>query len=143
MKRLALTTALAVLLPLCSQAADLTLDVEGLDTGRLQGATLMVAVFTDAAGWLRQPRAGQRFELGPEAAGGRISVVLKDLPDGPIALTLFQDVNANGRLDMSATGMPTEPYGFSNNASAAYGPPRFEQAQLQPAPGASIRVRLN
>jgi uncharacterized protein (DUF2141 family) len=109
-------TALGALLPLCSQAADLMLEVDGLDTSRLEGATLMVAVFTEPAGWLRQPRAGHRFVLGPEA---------------------------NGRMDMNPMGIPTEPYGFSNNAAGSFGPPKFEQAVMTPVVGATVKVRLN
>lgn len=142
MKRQAFATALLALLPLCSWAADVTLEVEGLDASRLQGATLLVAVFTEPAGWLRQPQSGQRFTLDA-AAGGKVSVVLKGLPEGPLALSLFQDANANGRLDMNPMGMPVEPYGFSNNAVGHFGPPKFEQAVLTPAAGAPIKVRLN
>ncbi|KQV92283.1 MULTISPECIES: DUF2141 domain-containing protein [unclassified Roseateles] len=143
MKHQALASALFALLPLCSQAADVTLEVEGLDTSRLQGATLMVAVFTEPANWLRQPQTGLRFVLGPEATGGKFSVVLKDLPEGPLALSLFQDANANGRLDMNAMGIPVEPYGFSNNAAGTFGPPKFEQAVVTPVTGASVKVKLN
>lgn len=138
------TLALAALsvLPLCSQAADLTLEVEGLDTSRLQGATLMVAVFTEPATWLRQPKAGHRFALAP-SANGKFSVVLKDLPEGPLALSLFQDANANGRLDMNAMGIPVEPYGFSNDAAGNFGPPKFEQAVLTPVAGTPVKIKLN
>lgn len=139
----ALAAAAFALLPVCSQAVDMTLEVEGLDTSRLQGATLMVAVFTEPGHWLRQPQAGHRFTLPAEAASGKFSVVLKDLPDGPVALTLFQDVNANGRLDMNAMGIPTEPYGFSNDATVQFGPPKFEQALLTPAAGVPVKVKLN
>ncbi|KQW41234.1 MULTISPECIES: DUF2141 domain-containing protein [unclassified Roseateles] len=143
MKKALAAAALTAMLPLCSHAADVTLEVEGLDASRLAGATLMVAVFTDPAGWLRQPQSGQRFVLGAEAANGKVSVVLKDLPDGPLALSLFQDANANGRLDMNAMGIPTEPYGFSNNADGGFGPPKFEQAVMTPAAGVTIKVRMN
>jgi uncharacterized protein (DUF2141 family) len=81
--------------------------------------------------------------LGPEAASGKLSVLLKDLPDGPLALTLFQDANANGRMDMNPMGIPTEPYGFSNNAAGSFGPPKFEQAVMTPVVGATVKVRLN
>lgn len=138
----ALATALFALLPLCSQAADVTLEVEGLDTSRLAGATLMVAVFTEPSTWLRQPLSGHRFSL-EAAAGGKLTVVLKDLPDGPLALSLFQDANANGRLDMNAMGMPIEPFGFSNNAVGNFGPPKFEQAVVTPVAGTPVKVRLN
>lgn len=138
----ALAATLFALLPLCSQAADVTLEVEGLDTSRLQGATLMVAVFTEPVAWLRQPLSGHRFSL-EAAAGGKLTVVLKNLPDGPLALSLFQDANANGRLDMNAMGMPIEPFGFSNNAVGNFGPPAFEQAVVTPLAGTPVKVRLN
>ena len=137
------TASLLALLPLCSQAADVTLEVEGLDATRLQGATLMVAVFTEPASWLRQPQSGRRFALGPEAASGKFSVVLKDLPDGPLAISLFQDANANGRLDLNAMGIPVEPFGFSNNAAGNFGPPQFEQAVVTPMAGTPVKVKLN
>ncbi|KQV48291.1 hypothetical protein ASC95_20295 [Pelomonas sp. Root1217] len=143
MKHQALAIALFALLPLCSQAADVTLEVEGLDTSRLQGAALMVAVFTESASWLRQPQTGLRFALGAEAAGGRFSVVLKNLPEGPLAISLFQDANANGRLDMNPMGIPVEPFGFSNNAAGSFGPPQFEQAVVTPVAGVSVKVKLN
>lgn len=143
MKKALAAASLTALLPLSVLAADITLEVEGLDPSRLQGATLMVAVFTEPAHWLRQPVTGQRFVLGAEAASGRLSVALKDLPDGPLALTLFQDTNANGRLDMNAVGLPTEPYGFSNNAPSSFGPPRFEDAVMTPVTGSTVKVRLN
>lgn len=133
---------LSVLLPLCSHAADLTLEVEGLDTSRLAGASLMVAVYTEPASWLRQPQSGHRFAL-EAATNGRLSVVLKDLPAGPLALSLFQDANANGRLDRNPLGMPIEPYGFSNDAAGNFGPPKFEQAVLTPVAGQPLKVRLN
>jgi len=142
MKHQALATALLALLPLCSQAADVTLEVEGLDTSRLQGATLMVAVFTEPTGWLRQSKLGQRFGI-EAAASGKFTVVLKDMPDGPLAISLFQDANANGRLDMNAMGIPVEPFGFSNNAAGNFGPPKFEQAVVTPVAGAPVRIRLN
>jgi uncharacterized protein (DUF2141 family) len=139
----ALATALFALLPLCGQAAEVTLEVEGLDARRLEGAALLVAVFTEPANWLRQPQIGHRFVLGAESVNGKFTVVLKDLPEGPLAISLFQDANANGRLDMNAMGIPTEPYGFSNNASGSFGPPKFEQALMTPAAGVPVKVRLN
>ena len=138
----ALVAALFACLPLCSQAADVTLEVEGLDASRLAGASLMVAVFTEPANWLRQPQSGHRFSLDA-AVNGKLSVVLKDLPDGPLAISLFQDANANGRLDMNAMGIPMEPFGFSNNAAGNFGPPKFEQAIVTPVAGTPVKVRLN
>jgi uncharacterized protein (DUF2141 family) len=142
MKKVLLTAALIALLPLSSHAADVTLEVEGLDASRTAGAALLVGIYTEAGQWLNNAASGQRFALDA-AVGGKVTVVLKNLPEGPLALSLYQDANGNGKLDMNAMGMPTEPYGFSNNASGQYGPPKFEQAVLTPAAGAPLKVRLN
>ncbi|MFG6431043.1 DUF2141 domain-containing protein [Roseateles sp. LYH14W] len=142
MKKVLLTAALIALLPLSSQAADVTLEVEGLDASRTAGAALLVGIYTEAGQWLNNAASGQRFALDA-AVGGKVTVVLKNLPAGRLALSLYQDANGNGKLDMNAMGMPTEPYGFSNNASGSFGPPKFEQAVLTPVSGTAVKVRLN
>jgi len=142
MKKALLTAALFALLPLSSHAADITLEVEGLDASRTTGAALLVGIYTEAGQWLNNAASGQRFALDA-AVGGKVTVVLKNLPEGQLALSLFQDANGNGKLDMNAMGMPTEPYGFSNNAIGQYGPPKFEQAVVTPAAGVPVKVRLN
>lgn len=136
----ALTAALAW--PSIGQAADLQLEVQGLDTSRLQGASLMVAVFTEPTGWLRQPKLGQRFKLDG-VVDGKLTVTLRDVPEGPVAVSVFQDANGNGRMDMNLMGMPVEPFGFSNDAVGQFGPPTFEQAVIKPVAGQPVRVRLN
>jgi uncharacterized protein (DUF2141 family) len=56
--------------------------------------------------------------------------VVHDLVPGTYAVALFHDRNSNGFLDKKALGIPKEPYGFSNNASATFGPPSFERAKI-------------
>lgn len=105
-----------------THAATLTLQVEPL-AGE---GELLVAVFDQPAQWLQQPVRSLRQPL----QAGAMRVALADLPDGDYAVTLFVDRNANGRLDRNAMGVPTEPYGFSNDAFGQFGPPSFEQARL-------------
>jgi uncharacterized protein (DUF2141 family) len=133
----------ALVLPLAAQAADVTLEVTGLDTQRLEGSSLMVAVFTAPGQWLGQPELGRRFVVGPDATSGKLTVQLSGLPEGPIALSVFHDANGNGRLDANAMGLPVERYGFSNDAAGVYGPPKFEQAVLTPVAGTPVRIQLN
>jgi uncharacterized protein (DUF2141 family) len=141
MKR-TLAAALVALLPLCSLAADVTLEVEGLDAKPAPGSMLLVGVYTEAGQWMGNAVTGRQFPVDASAQG-KMTVVLKDLPKGPLAFTLYHDANANGKLDMSATGMPMERYGFSNNAVGSYGPPKFEQAVLSPKAGTVLKIRMN
>ena len=60
-----------------------------------------------------------------------INCVYKDIKPGKYAVTVFHDLNNNGKLDTNDLGFPIEPYGFSNNASnRAFGPPTFKDIQI-------------
>lgn len=109
-----------------AHAAELTLDVSGFSSS--EGA-LMVAAFQTSGDWLKKSVAAERVPLS-QARDGKISVTLKDLPEGPVAISLYHDKNGNGKLDANLMGMPTEPYAFSRQAKGNFGPPRFEDALL-------------
>ena len=64
------------------------------------------------------------------------------MPPGRLALNVAHDLNGNGRLDMNAMRMPTEPFAFSNNATGMFGPPKFEAAQFEVVAGARLSVSL-
>jgi uncharacterized protein (DUF2141 family) len=48
-----------------------------------------------------------------------------DIPPGTYALAVTHDENMNGKIDTNWLGIPTEGYGFSNDAKAWLGPPSF------------------
>lgn len=48
-----------------------------------------------------------------------------------IAIAAYHDANANEVLDRNAIGIPSERYGFSNNARGVTGPPTFEEATIE------------
>jgi len=47
------------------------------------------------------------------------------IPPATYALVVIHDENRNGKLDTNWLGIPTEGYGFSNDAKAWLGPPSF------------------
>lgn len=105
-------------------AADLTVTVDGV-TGA-QG-NVMVALFDKASEF----PSGNRFKVQMvPAAAGTARLVFKDIPPGRYALSAFQDVNGNGRLDANMVGLPTEPYGASRDARGKMGPPAFDDAAV-------------
>ena len=59
-----------------------------------------------------------------------VIVKIDSLKYGNYAIRVFHDKNSNGELDSNLLGMPTEDYGFSNNASSWFGPPRWEKAKF-------------
>ena len=56
----------------------------------------------------------------------KCSFSIKDLKTGKYAVRYFHDENLNGNMDTDSAGVPTEGYGFSNNTTGMFGPPKFE-----------------
>jgi acyl-CoA reductase-like NAD-dependent aldehyde dehydrogenase/uncharacterized protein (DUF2141 family) len=50
-----------------------------------------------------------------------------DLPPGTYAVTVYEDLNGNHKLDHNLIGIPREPVGASNNPKGRFGPPRFSE----------------
>ncbi len=53
------------------------------------------------------------------------------IPPGTYAMAVIHDENMNRKLDANWLGIPTEGYGFSNNATGALGPPAFSAASFR------------
>jgi uncharacterized protein (DUF2141 family) len=104
----------------------LSVRVTGLenDTGRVA-----VALFASADAFPEQKRAlrGQLTRIQK----GRASVTFPDLPPGRYAVAVLHDENENSKMDFNFLGMPLEGYGFSNDASAPFGPPSFDDAAFR------------
>jgi len=54
----------------------------------------------------------------------------EDIPPGTYALAVVHDENMNGKLDTKWLGIPTEGYGFSNDAKSLLGAPSFSAASF-------------
>ena len=116
--------AAAILAPVGALAADLSLSVTD---GPAADATLYVALYRDAASYGEsKPLASQSTPM----QGGQSRVVFVGLAPGRYALRVYADENGNGKLDTNLMGMPTERYGFSNDAKGNRAPPSFEAAAI-------------
>ena len=100
---------------------------------------VLYAVFETADAWLDRPVAGGTLKV--HATGTAAFEV--DLPPGTYAIALIHDENSNGELDTNALGLPTEAFGFSNQARARFGPPQFERAAFElPAGGVTTNISM-
>jgi uncharacterized protein (DUF2141 family) len=120
--------------------AALTVEVNGFSS---QKGSLRLAVFRSPEGWPRDP--GKVFRTAVVPVENKVLIVkFEDLAPGTYAVSAYHDENDNGKLDRNFLGIPSEEYGFSNNARAMFGPPDFEEAAfLLPPVEKSIRIRLD
>jgi len=68
------------------------------------------------------------------------TVVFPGIPPGTYAVKMFQDVNRNEKFDFNWLGIPSERYGFSNNAKPDWvrmSPPDFDAAKIVLKAGAN------
>lgn len=124
MHKLSLAAA-ALLAPLGALAADLHLSVVD---GPAAPAQLYVALFDSAQNYdSNKTLAAQIVQM----KAGTAKLSFPGLAPGRYALRVFADENGNGKLDTNLMGMPTERYGFSNDAKGNRAAPGFDAAAFQ------------
>jgi uncharacterized protein (DUF2141 family) len=103
---------------------------------------LMVVLFDRPDGFPHERTRTQPAQrLKPD--GEMAVVVFSGLAEGRWAAMVLQDLNGNGRIDTNLVGLPTEPYGASNNKLPRLSAPRFEEALFPlTAQGAQITIEL-
>lgn len=116
------------LVALPAAAGEATLVRVTVTNVRDPGGVLLVGVYDREDNWLGVPPA-QSIEVpvAPNLRDGTVALELR-LPPGRYALSLFQDMNGNRRLDTNFIGIPKEASGSSNNPPARWGPPKFADA---------------
>ena len=130
--------ALALTAPAVSHAADLAIEIDGIQA---QQGTVTVAVMTSAEAWAGHAKP-VRLTGGAPDGDGTLRLTVAGLAPGSYAIRVLHDENGNGKLDFNVIGMPTEGYGFSNNPrvmrAATFEEARFDVAET----GANVRIAL-
>jgi uncharacterized protein (DUF2141 family) len=65
-----------------------------------------------------------------------------DIPPGTYALAVVHDENMDGKIATNWMGVPTEGYGFSNDATALMGAPSFDAANF-PYDGRNLALTIS
>lgn len=64
-----------------------------------------------------------------EAKGNRVSETFK-LPADDYAVSVYHDINGNGKMDKNFFGAPIEPYAFSRNYKPVFRAPKFDEVKI-------------
>lgn len=118
------------------QAHTLTVDIDNI---QVQTGALMVQLYANA----------EDYTSGKNPSASMIKPVTKtehrlvfsDLADGQYALKVFHDENSNYSLDTNILGVPSEGYGFSNNAGS-FGPASFKDASFSLQGDTQITIHI-
>lgn len=120
------------------RAANLAVTIEGIHSN---AGEVLIGVYDNADGFKSAiDSSATKSALLPQtwridgaalrATVGSQRIIFTQLPPGRYAVIAFHDENDNGLLDANALGVPTEGYGFSNNAHGFLGAPSFDEAAI-------------
>lgn len=98
-----------------------------------------VTLFDSEANFLSKG-TGQEVSIEDKSM---IQVVFENVAPGTYAVSIIHDENGNGDLDTGAFGIPTEDYGFSNNAKGMFGPPSFEDTKFEVTGDKEVVININ
>ena len=134
---------LALLTAGTASATDLAVHIDNL--GNSEGY-VRVALHQRVDGVEFPDEAGAVAATFSRAVAGSMRFLFTDLPPGDYAVAAFHDQNGDGELGTTVLGIPTEPYGFSNDARGFMGPASFENAAVTVSADSaalSISIRLS
>lgn len=122
-----------------SSADDNTITVTVQGISEMKG-TIRLGLFNSAKSF---PVTGKQYKgYVFELSSKKSSFKLSNIPKGKYAIGLFHDSNANEKMDKNFLGIPTEKYGFSNNARASFSAPSYESASFQHDGSTSMSIKI-
>jgi len=98
---------------------------------------LLISVYNSAEDYLKKPV--KTLTTPVDALTKRIALLLEA---GTYAVVVYQDENANGRIDRNFFHLPTEPSGFSRDARPKFGPPRYKPASFHLNEDMEMQIRV-
>lgn len=87
-------------------------------------------IFNSSSGFPGDKSKAIRHGFLAIAPGTRELHIDTALPPGTYAVTIYEDLNSNHKLDHNFIGIPSEPVGASNNPKVHMRPPRFDESSF-------------
>ena len=118
------------------QAQSLTVEVTNIEERK---GTMRVCLCSKEENFLSSCEYGKIKAV----SGDKETILFEEVAAGTYALSLYHDQDDNGKLNTDGMfGLPSEPYGFSNNAKGMFGPPSFEKCIFEVSGKTSINIKL-
>lgn len=138
MVRQLITALLTLGLATTVHGAELTLRISNIPDG---GGRIMIQVLGSQAAF--DDREAPTASIILPASRDTLEVSTTALTPGTYGVRVMHDRNGNDELDGNLVGMPTEPWGFSNNAGGTFGPPGWEAVRFELDGDLVQEIRLN
>jgi len=108
-----------------NNSGDFFLTVVGFESDE---GKAMIALFNSEEAYSEN---GEKFKyVTADIKDSKAEWAIEDLPFGEYAIKLYHDENENRKLDRNMLGIPSETFGFSNNATGSFGPADYEDTKF-------------
>lgn len=92
---------------------------------KLHHGNVIASVYVKRASFLKEALISKKI-----ASDSMQLTFYFDLPQGNYAITIYQDINNNGKLDFGVFHIPKEPIGFGNNFKPRFSAPDFDDCKI-------------
>ena len=118
------------------EAGNITVTIENITKDK---GTMVIALFDSRENFNELP-----VKYFKEAVQGQksMTVVFTDVRFKQYAISVYHDLDNNGELNKNFLGIPTEPYGFSNNPKILTGPSYEKSTFMLDQKDISMKIRL-
>lgn len=117
----------------------LQIQISGIQSAQ---GKIMLSVYNSAGNYMQIEKASVLRSIEVRSTQ-TIQVNINELPPGEYAISCYHDLNGNAKLDKNLVGIPSEPYGFSNNARPKFRAATWEETRFYlNAQGSTIVLKL-
>ena len=120
-----------------ANSAELTVTVSGIDAN---AGEIGCALYKGPDGFPMDDSVATTHWQNATDAG--VECRFDGLEPGDYAVAVSHDFNGNRETDTNFFGIPTEPWGVSNNVRPTLRAPRFEEAAVQVRPGTAVSITV-
>jgi len=109
-----------------SSVVSLTVNITGFESWN---GYLRLAVFDSSEFW-PEDKDNAVIALSVPILTDTVTIEIQELEHGEYAIAAFHDEDGDAVFDRGLFSIPTERYGFSNNARSSSGPPDYQDATI-------------
>ena len=122
-----------------AQQNTLTVNITGINS--IKG-NVYVYLYTSEESFPIEISEANSFKKA-EVVSNSVTVIFENLKPGIYAVSVYQDIDANGKINKNFLGIPKEPVGVSNNANGFMGPSKYEDAKFNLNSNKAIEIKLS
>lgn len=121
-----------------AQTNTLTINIDNITSSK---GTIYIGIFKENTDF---PSGKPTYQNILKCDGkSSVTTSISGVANGNYAITVYHDLNDNGKLDKNFIGVPKEPYAFSQNFHPKMSAPKFDNCKIKVASSStSFNLRL-